>query len=71
MGVEILSNKKISSKPIKRIDPITKEEIIFDSISDAAKLSFPEKPVETARKNISSGLNHHRKAYGFWWELIE
>lgn len=71
MGVEILPNKKKASKSIKRIDPITREEVIFNSISDAAKLSFPDKPIETARKNISSGLNHHRKAYGFLWELTE
>lgn len=63
--IEIAPNKK----RIKRIDLKTGEEKIYNSITDAAK-DIPNKQPETARKNISRGLNTNRLAYGYKFEYI-
>lgn len=58
-----------NQKSIKKIDPKTKEEQIFNSITEAAR-SIPNKAVETARKNISRALNKGSIAYGYNWFYI-
>lgn len=61
--------RAVNQKRIKRIDD--KNEIkIYSSVTEAAK-DFPNKAIETARKNISRALNAKTKAYGYHWELIE
>ena len=57
-----------NQKKIQRIDAKgnVKE---YNSIIEAAK-DFPDKAAETARKNISRGLNAHKTAYGYKWIQI-
>lgn len=57
-----------NQKRIQRIDKNGNEKI-YSSITEAAK-DIPNKAVETARKNISRGLNQHKMAYGYTWILI-
>lgn len=46
------------------INPQTKEETIFNSVTEAA-LFFINKNPETARKNISRAINKGSIAYGY------
>ena len=64
INIKIAPNKK----KIKRINK-TGEIKIYNSVTDAAK-DFPDKSIESARKNISRGLNHNQNAYGYTWEFI-
>lgn len=57
-----------NQKRIQRIDKNGNKKI-YSSITEAAK-DIPNKAVETARKNISRGLNQHKIAYGYTWVLI-
>ena len=57
-----------NQKRIQRIDKNGNKKI-YSSITEAAK-DIPNKAVETARKNISKGLNQHKIAYGYTWVLI-
>ena len=51
------------AKKIRRIDSNGNEKI-YNSVTEAAK-DIPNEALETARKNISRGLNHHTAAYGY------
>lgn len=62
-GIEIEASP--NKKTIKRISN-NGEEKEYVSISDAAH-DFPNKRVETARKNISRALNRGATAYGYKW----
>jgi group I intron endonuclease len=55
----------------QRIKRISKDgEIkIYESITEAAK-DFPDKNIQTARKNISRALNKSSIGYGYYWEKI-
>ena len=64
--IQIAPNKK----RIKRIDPLTNEIKIYESITDAAR-DIPNKEVEKARKNISRALNTQRLGYGYKFEYID
>ena len=68
-NIPLKANNKLNCKSIKRIDPKTKEEKIYASVTEAAE-DFPEKPIETARKNISRALNHKTTGYGYKWEFL-
>ena len=57
-----------NQKRIQRIDKNGNKKI-YSSITEAAK-DIPNKAVETARKNISRGLNQHKIAYSYTWVLI-
>lgn len=57
-----------NQKRILRIDKNSNRKI-YSSITEAAK-DIPNKAIETARKNISRGLNQHKMAYGYIWVLI-
>ena len=63
--IKIAPNKR----PIKRIDQ-SGEEKIYESTMQAA-YDFPEKAVETARKNISRALNKGSTAYGYKWFYLD
>ena len=41
----------------------------YPSITEAAK-DIPNKPIETARKNISRAINKGLSAYGYYWKRI-
>lgn len=69
-SIPINKNGKLKFKPIKRIDPKTEEEKEYSSALEAAK-DFPDKAIETARKNISRALNSGGTAYGFKWEFLK
>lgn len=69
-NIPLNKNNKLSSKAIKRINPKTGEEKIYASAIEAAK-DFPNKAIETARKNISRALNHKGIAYGFKWIFLD
>lgn len=56
-----------NQKCIQRIDKNGNSKI-YSSVTEAAK-DIPNKTVETARKNISRGLNQHKTAYGYTWIL--
>lgn len=57
-----------NKKRIQRIDKNGNIKI-YSSITEAAK-DFPNKEIETARKNISRGLNKNKVAYGYNWIFI-
>ena len=63
--IKIAPNKR----PIKRISSIG-EEKEYVSTMDAA-YDFPDKEVETARKNISRALNKGSTAYGYKWFYLD
>lgn len=42
---------------------------IYESVTEAAK-DFPNKDIETARKNISRAINKGSIGYGYYWEKI-
>lgn len=52
------------TQKVKMINPQTKEETIFNSVTEAA-LFFTNKNPETARKNISRAINKGSIAYGY------
>ena len=54
-----------NQRKIKRIGK-NGEEKVYNSVSEAAR-DFPDKDFETARKNISRGLNQHKIAYNYYW----
>ena len=56
-------------RPIKRISQ-SGEEKIYESTTQAA-YDFPDKAVETARKNISRALNKGSTAYGYKWFYLD
>lgn len=58
-----------NQQKVKRIDPKTKKNKIYNSITEAAK-DFPQKAIETARKNISRAINRGSIAYGYLWLKI-
>ena len=58
-----------NQRAIKRINEKTNEIIEYSSVMDAAR-EFTNKPLETARKNISRALNKNGNAYGYKWEYI-
>lgn len=63
--IKIAPNKR----PIKRINQFG-EEKIYESTMQAA-YDFPDKAVETARKNISRALNKSSTAYGYKWFYLD
>lgn len=63
--IKIAPNKR----PIKRINQ-SGEEKIYESTMQAA-YDFPNKAVETARKNISRALNKGSTAYGYKWFYLD
>lgn len=66
-----VSIQQFVSKNKKRIQRIDKDGNIkiYSSITEAAK-DFTNKEIETARKNISRGLNKNKPAYGYTWISI-
>lgn len=63
--IKIAPNKR----PIKRVNQ-SGEEKIYESTTQAA-YDFPNKAVETARKNISRALNKGSTAYGYKWFYLD
>ena len=57
-----------NQKKIRRIDKNNNYKD-YNSVTEAAK-DIPNKVLETARKNISRGLNKKTTAYGYSWQLI-
>ncbi len=64
----IIINVAPNQKKVQRTDDNNNIKI-YQSITEAAK-DFSNKDIETARKNISRGLNKHQRAYGYIWEYI-
>lgn len=60
------------SKLVCRIDiKNSNNKVYFNSVKEAAQISFPDKDIETARKNISNALHRqHGKAYGYYWKYV-
>lgn len=66
-GIEIKTAP--NKRSIKRINQ-SGEEKIYESTMQAA-YDFPNKAVETARKNISRALNKGSTAYGYKWFYLD
>lgn len=60
---EFVSNKRIT--PVKRIDPETKEEVVFASMTEAAKTGFEVSAISACCLNT---LKTHR---GYFWRFVD
>lgn len=57
--------KENDAKPVKRIDKLTHEEKLFDSVKDAADY------MNVGKTHIYDVCNGKRKSsYGYYWEYI-
>jgi hypothetical protein len=63
-GNELASRTSSKSKPIKKINTITKEEIFYKSITEAALQSG------TSDKSITDSIKNLKELKGFLWEYI-
>ena len=63
-GNELASRTSSKSKPIKKINDITKEETVYKSITEAAFQSG------TSDKSITDSIKNNKNLKGFTWEYI-